>query len=283
LPASSFLSKRHRSGRTTSHCPPLPAPTAPPTPDARSTCSGAVRFAARRSEHPTPAPPFSWTDGPLSRCLGALRFSYQTAYPDVERRVKRRERAGCHESSQGKETTMLRQLRTWMMVGTLTAAAVGAASAQQLFAPGSAVAAYSGVVTPFGFRPGFVPHVWYQPQVLVDYQAPPQVVYVPVAVAAPRPAVEPIRTVTVLLRSSAPPADVRVRPGTVVTWTNPEDRSRTFVLEPAGVSGSSAGTGQRSGALGANASVSLAFNRAGTYFYYLQDKPDERARILVQE
>jgi hypothetical protein len=178
---------------------------------------------------------------------------------------------------------MLRPLRTWMMAGALTAAALGTASAQQLFVPGGAVAAYSGVVTPFGFRPGWVPSVWYQPQVLVDYQAPPQVIYVPVAVAAPRPPIEPIRTMTVLLRSSAPPADVRVKPGTVVTWTNSEERSRTLVLEPAEVSGTSTQTGRRSGVLPANSTVSLAFNRAGTYLYYLQDKPDERARVLVEE
>jgi hypothetical protein len=157
---------------------------------------------------------------------------------------------------------MIGQFRTWFMIGSLTLAAVGAASAQAVISP-------SPITTDL-----------YQPQMIFDYRMMPRVVYVPVAVAAQRPPVELIATATVILQSSAPLGDVRVKPGTVVIWTNGEDHPRTLVLEQAGLWGASADR-QESGAVPAASSVSLAFNQPGIYRYYMQDKPAEIARLIV--
>jgi plastocyanin len=178
---------------------------------------------------------------------------------------------------------MLRQVHAGLMAAGLTLGALGAASAQQLIPPGGVIGAYTGVITPFGYQPGWIPTTWYQPQVSYQYALPPQVVYVPVTVAAPRPAIERIQTVRVTLRSGAPVQDVRVKPGAVVTWTNGDDQPRTLVLEPSGLSRAGAQGSRQRGVVGPKASVSLAFNQPGVYRYYLQDKPDEQARIVVEE
>jgi hypothetical protein len=158
---------------------------------------------------------------------------------------------------------MIRRFRTWIMIGSLTLAVVGAASAQAVLSP-------SPIRTDL-----------YEPQMLFDYRMAPRVVYVPVAVAVPRPPVELIPTATVMLRNSTPLNDVRVKAGTVVIWTNGEDQSRTFVLEQPGLSGMGAAA-QESGAVPAESSVSLEFNQPGVYRYYMQDRPDESARLIVE-
>jgi len=176
---------------------------------------------------------------------------------------------------------MRRQIPVWLLMGALTLMLRGTASAQ-IWIPAGPVPDYSGVITPLGdYRPGVMPTTWTLPQVSYRYELPPQMVYVPVAVPTPRPAIEPVRTVNVTLESSTPVADVRVQPGTVVTWTNAGGQPRTLVLEPADLSGAAAQAQRRSGVLPSNAGVSLAFNQPGVYRYYLQDKPDEQARIAV--
>jgi len=176
---------------------------------------------------------------------------------------------------------MRRQIPIWLLVGVLTLMLRGTASAQIWVPMRGSPTDYSGVLTPFGYRSGWIPTDWILPQVSYHYEVPSQVVYMPVAVPAPRPAVELVRTVTVTLQSSVPVADVHVQPGTVITWTNGENEPRTLVLEPADLSGAAAQAKRQSGAIPSNAGVSLAFNQAGVYRYYLQNKPEEQARLVV--
>jgi plastocyanin len=91
-----------------------------------------------------------------------------------------------------------------------------------------------------------------------------------------------IETWLVAVRRSAPLEDVRVKRGTVLTWTGGDDRPRTIVVEPdTGLPWMGANIGRQSSALRADSGLSLAFNQPGVYRYFLQEKPDEQARILV--
>jgi plastocyanin len=111
------------------------------------------------------------------------------------------------------------------------------------------------------------------------------VIYVPVAVpvAPERPAVEPVQMATLTLRSGSAPADMRVRPGIVVTWRNGDNRDTTLVVPQPGASGAGGGVASQRRRVRANDSFSLASHRPGTYDYYRLEEPNRRARIIVTE
>ena len=99
---------------------------------------------------------------------------------------------------------------------------------------------------------------------------------------AARSALEPVQVTTVTLRPDTAPPTVTVKPDTVVTWVNASDREHTLVIETIPPPGGSDWTHQQIGTARPNGSVSLMFHQPGSYEYYLQDQPANRARIVVE-
>jgi plastocyanin len=141
---------------------------------------------------------------------------------------------------------------------------------------------YTGMLSTFGSHRATVPSDWIVPWAYGPYPVP-QPVYVPVPVPAERPALEPMQVVIVRLRAGAALPEVRLKPHTVVSWVNEENRDRTVVVELVPPPGGGAWSSRQSGVTQTNASVSLAFHQPGVYEYYLQDQPDRRARVTVGE
>jgi plastocyanin len=141
---------------------------------------------------------------------------------------------------------------------------------------------YTGLLTPSAYQSPIIPNTWITPNYVFDYPVP-RVVYVPVAVPTmpPQPAVQPVRVVAVTLRRGAAPADVRVTPGSVVTWRNGENANCHLVLAQSRSSGTGAGATSQTWQIRARGSFSLAFNQPGTYDYYRLEEPTQRARIIV--
>lgn len=192
---------------------------------------------------------------------------------------------------------MAQRVHTWVFSGVLALAALAPASAQIVPSLGGPdIRDFSGIITPsprLGFQnfgaivtpsgtvPPRIPSTVITPNYVFHYGLP-QAVYVPVFVTPPRPAVEPVTVATVTLRGGTAPADVRVGRGTVVTWENTADRERTLIV-PSAPSPSDGGAETNRWRIRENGRVSLVFRRPGTYEYYLQDRPEERARIIVEE
>src|SRR5438128_7914360 len=175
-----------------------------------------------------------------------------------------------------------RLLRIGLLAGALSLAAMAPASAQ--FGPMSAQRLwdYTGVLMPFANIPPRVPNAWIFPNYVVQYEAP-QAIYVPVPVpvAPERPAVEPIQVATLTLRSGSAPADLRVKPGTVVTWRNGDNQDYTLVLPQSSAAGAAGRDPALRWQVRAHDSFSLLFSRPGTYDYYRLEEPQGRARIIV--
>jgi plastocyanin len=176
------------------------------------------------------------------------------------------------------------QVGTWVLTGALALAVLGPAAAQQRVAPVGlpSITPYTGLLTPYGYRPPSVPTDTIIPYSFIAYPVP-QAVYVPVAVTPPQPAVQRVQVAIVTLRAGAAVSDLRVKRDTVVTWVNAGERERTFVVDPQRLSGFSAGATRQSGAARPNSSFSLAFHQPGTYQYFLQDQPERTAKITVEE
>jgi plastocyanin len=174
-------------------------------------------------------------------------------------------------------------VRNWILTGALALAVFLPAGAQRLAPAGLPnITPYTGLLTPYGYRPPSVPTDTIIPYSFIAYPVP-QAVYVPVAVTPQQPAVQPVQVLIVTLKANAAPAELRVRRGTVVTWVNAGAHDRTFVVDPQRLSGISAGASRQSGVARPNASYSLAFYQPGVYQYYFQDQPDRLARITVEE
>ena len=141
---------------------------------------------------------------------------------------------------------------------------------------------YTGMATTDAYQPPMIPNSWITPNYVFDFGVP-RVVYVPVAVPTmPQlPAVQPVRVAAVTLHRGAAPSDVRVTPGSVVTWSNGDNADCNFVLAQSRSSGTEAGTTSQTWQIRADGSFSLAFNQPGTYDYYRLEEPRYRARIIV--
>jgi plastocyanin len=179
---------------------------------------------------------------------------------------------------------MTRRYHTGVVAGALALAAVAPAFAQGATMTEPYVWNYTGVLTPYAYFPPRIPSTWIIPNYVVDYR-PPRVVYLPVPapVAPEQPAVEPVQVTTILLHSHTSPADLRVKPGTVVTWTNGDNEEHMLVVARPSVSGAAATDASERWQLRANGSVSLDFHQPGTYEYYRFDEPDQRAHLVVSE
>jgi plastocyanin len=180
-----------------------------------------------------------------------------------------------------------RNLQIGVLAGAVALAAMAPASAQVGLMNGPGLWNYTGVLTPYGYFPPRIPSTWITPNYVVDYPvyAAPQVVYVPVPapLEPPRPAVAPAQVATITLRGGSAPADVRVKPGTVVTWWNSDNRDYTLVI-PESTSSETGGQDARQGwRVPANGNFSLTFYQLGTYDYYRLEKPDQRAHIIVTQ
>jgi plastocyanin len=172
---------------------------------------------------------------------------------------------------------MTGQIRRWALAGVLTLTAIGPASAQLVIPPGlGPIAAYTGLATWNRYWPAQIPSDWSTPRVSFNYQVP-QVVYVPVAVQPPLPAVQPVQVTTITVRDGTAPASQRVKAGTVVTWLNAGSAARTLVMSPP----AAVGGGPETLVIPAHGNFSLAFNQTGVYPYYPQGKPDQAASITV--
>jgi plastocyanin len=175
-------------------------------------------------------------------------------------------------------------LKLGLLAGALALAAMAPASAQVGRMNGPSLWDYTGVLMPGASIPPRIPNTWIVPIQLFHYEVPRAIyVPVPVPVATERPAVEPVLVATLTLRSGLAPADVRVKPGTVVTWRNGDSHDYTLVVPQPGVSGAGGGDASPRWRVRANDSFSLAFNRPGTYDYYRLEEPNRRARIIVME
>jgi plastocyanin len=174
-------------------------------------------------------------------------------------------------------------VRTMILSGALALAALAPAGAQRGAPVGlPSITPYTGLLTPYGYRPPSVPTDTIIPYSFIAYPVP-QAVYVPVPVTPQQPAVQPMQVSIVTLKADAAAADLRVKRGTVVTWVNAGTHDRTFVVEPQRLSGISAGATRQSGTARPNTSYSLAFYQPGVYQYYVQDRPDHQAKIVVEE
>jgi len=174
------------------------------------------------------------------------------------------------------------QVGTWILTGALALAALGPAGAQRVSPALPNITPYTGLLTPYGYRPPSIPTDTIIPYSFIAYPVP-QAVYVPVAVTPQQPAVQPVRVTIVTLRTGTAVADLRVKRDTVVTWVNAGERERTFVVDPQRLAGFSAGATRQSGSARPNSSFSLAFHQPGTYEYFLQDQPERTAKITVEE
>jgi plastocyanin len=145
--------------------------------------------------------------------------------------------------------------------------------------PGSA--AYTGVVTPFGFYQPAIPQNTIVPSYPYILYPVPQPVFIPVVL--PRPAVEPVEVTVVTLRSNTSPTDMRIKPETAITWMNTENRERVIVVDPPAQPGVTAEDARQTGVAGPNENVSMVFRQPGEYTYYFKDQPERRARITIEE
>jgi plastocyanin len=192
--------------------------------------------------------------------------------------------AVAERTGKGKAASRTRPMQIGLLAGALALAALAPTSAQVGPRSGSSLWDYTGVLTPFANVPPRVPNTWFVPNYVVHYEAP-RVIYVPVPVPVPAewPAVESVQVATLTLRSGAAPADLRVRPGTVVTWRNGANQDYTLVVPQPGASGTGNGDAAQRWRIRANDSFSLAFHRPGAYDYYRLEEPNRRARIIVAE
>jgi len=85
----------------------------------------------------------------------------------------------------------------------------------------------------------------------------------------------------VTLHRGAAPADVRVTPGSVVTWSNGDNADYNLVLAHSLSSGTGTGATSQTWQIRAKGRFSLAFNQPGIYDYYRLEEPTQRARIIV--
>jgi plastocyanin len=141
---------------------------------------------------------------------------------------------------------------------------------------------YTGLATTGAYQPPMIPNSWITPNYVFDYGVP-RVVYVPVAVPTmpPLPAVQPVQVATVTLRRGTAPAEVRVTPGSVVTWSNGDNADCNLVLAQSPSIGTGTGTPSQTWQIRAKGRFSLAFNQPGTYDYFRLEEPTHRARIIV--
>jgi plastocyanin len=190
--------------------------------------------------------------------------------------------AAAERVGKGKAPGGTRPLQIGLLAGALALAALAPASAQVGRMSGPSLWDYTGVLMPGASIPPRIPNTWIIPVQVFHYEVP-RAIYIPVPVAAERPAVEPVQVATLTLRSSSGPADLRVKPGTVVTWKNGDNRDYTLVVPQPGVSGVGGGDASQRWRVRANDSFSLAFHRPGTYDYYRLEEPNRRARIIVAE
>jgi plastocyanin len=174
-----------------------------------------------------------------------------------------------------------------VLAGILALAAMAPASAQVGLLNGPGLWDYTGVLTPYGYFPPRYPSTWITPNYVFDYSvplyAPPRVVYVPVPtpVAPQAPAVAPAQVVTITLRRGALPADVRVKPGTVVVWRNGGNADATLVFPQPRQAGTGGQVAAQRWPVRAKSSFSLAFNQPGTYDYYESQAPGYQAHVIV--
>jgi plastocyanin len=176
-----------------------------------------------------------------------------------------------------------------MLAGILLLSAAPGAIAQ--FLPKGALPAdlanlvpYTGIATTYAYQPPMIPNSWITPNYVFDFGVP-RVVYVPVAVPTmPQlPAVQPVRVAAVTLHRGAAPADVRVTPGSVVTWSNGDNAVCNLVLAQSPSSGAGTAATSQTWQIRAKGRFSLAFNQPGIYDYYRLEEPAQRARIIVSE
>jgi plastocyanin len=192
--------------------------------------------------------------------------------------------AAAERVGKGKAPSRTGPLQIGLLAGALALAALAPASAQVGPMSGPDLWDYTGVLLPRASILPRVPSTWFVPNYVFHYEVPRAVyVAVPVPVAPERPAVEPIQVKTLTLRSGSTPADLRVKPGTVVTWRNGDSQDYTLVVPQPGVSGVGGGDVSQRWRVRANDSFSLAFYRPGTYDYYRLEEPNRRARIIVSE
>lgn len=178
---------------------------------------------------------------------------------------------------------MIRRIHLGIIAVTLALVGSRSASAQGFVPLGlRSIAPYTGLLFPYANQQASIPTTFIDPYPVI-YLPVPQPVYVPVPVSPQQPAVEPVRVAVVNLRAGSAPVDMRVKRDTVVTWVNAGDRQRTLFIEAAAPAGSGTGASFQSGVLRPNTSFSLAFHQPGVYTYYLQDQPDHRARVIVEE
>jgi plastocyanin len=188
-----------------------------------------------------------------------------------------------------KAAGVTRSLQIGVLAGILALAAMAPASAQVGVLSGPGLWDYTGVLTPFGYFPPRYPSTWITPNYVFDYRAPlyapPQVVYVPVPtpVAPQTPAVAPALVATVTLRRGTAPADVRVKPGTVVVWRNSGNTDATLVFPQLRQSGTGAQEAAQRWPVRAKSSFSLAFNQPGSYAYYESQAPGYQAHVIVAQ
>jgi hypothetical protein len=176
---------------------------------------------------------------------------------------------------------MVRQLGRWVLAGALALAAAQSASAQAIVPAGlGPIAAYTGLFAGSNYRPARLSSDWLLPQVAFNYGGP-QVIYVPVAVTAPLPPVEPVQVTVVPVLGDGPLTEVRVKPGAVVSWSNPDHSAHNLVIDLTGLTGANADAGHHSVTIPPNGSFSLAFHQSGAFRYYRQAKPDQSASIVV--
>jgi plastocyanin len=182
---------------------------------------------------------------------------------------------------------MTRRLHIGLLTSTLLLSLAPSAFAQfstrgPLPADLSNILPYTGWLTADASQPPMIPNTWITPNYVFNYDVP-RVVYVPVAVPVtpPQPAVQPVQVATLTLHRGAAPADVRVTPGSVVTWNNGDSGDCNLVLAQSPSSGTRAGATSQTWQIRAKSSFSLAFNQPGTYDYYRLEEPNRRARIIV--
>jgi hypothetical protein len=171
-----------------------------------------------------------------------------------------------------------------LLAGMVALGLLGPAKAQAWPVIGPSSWDYTGVLLPGAYIPPRIPSTWITPNYQFNYQVP-QVVYVPVQVpvAAPLPAIETVQVASIQLGHGGVSGDLRVKPGTVVTWRNVEDQDQILVITPSSSSGEGATGSPQRWRVPARGGFSLLFRQPGTYDYYLQDAAGQRAHLTVTE
>jgi plastocyanin len=190
---------------------------------------------------------------------------------------------------------LTRTIQIGLLAGILALAAMAPASAQvgvmngpARWNSGPGLWDYTGVLTPYGYYPPRFPYTWITPNYVLNYQEPldaPRVVYVPVPtpVPQPAPAVAPVQVATITLRRGTAPADVRVKPGTVVVWTNSGNEEATLIFPQLGQAGTGGQGDSQRWLIRPGSSFSLAFNQPAVYDYYEAQAPGYRAHVIVTQ